>query len=198
MKKVLSIMFAVCILVASSVSAFAVIDSSEQAILDALSSGVQVESQTIYLPQEYINQAENYFNSPYSTVSQEECDKIIKQINLAKDAIVASGAKSYSEIINNSDLVNQIVAYGQSACDVLELKLVFDGSDVVITDQNGVVVFKTDNAAVIASGDGTGTGVIKATGPAVDATNMIVIGTAIVAMVGIAGFTAYKMKLVRE
>ena len=191
-------MFAVCILVASSVSAFAAMDSSEHAILDALRSGVQVGSRTVHLPQEYINQAENYFNSSHSTLSEEQRDEVITQINLAKDAIIASGAESYREIINNSALVNQLVTYGQNACDVLGLKLVFDGTDIIITDQNGVVVFKTDNAAIIASGNGTGTGVIKATGSEIDATNMIVVGTAIVAMVGIAGFAVYKMRLVKE
>ena len=71
MKKLSAILVALVLVAATAVTAFAAgINSSEQAVLDELKTSVAMKGGEMVIPTEYVNQAENYFNTIDMTEAQ--------------------------------------------------------------------------------------------------------------------------------
>ena len=76
MKKLSAILVALILAATTAVTAFAAgINSNEQAVLDELKTSVTMKDGEMYIPTEYVNQAENYFNVIEMTA--EEKDEIL-------------------------------------------------------------------------------------------------------------------------
>ena len=64
MKKLSAIFVALLLVAVSAVSAFAAgINDNEQKVLDELKTSVKMQGTEMYLPEAYVNQAENFFNT---------------------------------------------------------------------------------------------------------------------------------------
>ena len=144
MKKLISFVCSLVILGVSAFSCFASTDSFKDQILSALKSGAYTGVTTLYLPQEYLNQAENYLNSNESSLTEEQTQKILANINDVKKTIAQTNATSFAEIENDSATFEKIKTSAEQAASEAGLKLTFNGSkSITITDSNGNVVFKT-------------------------------------------------------
>ena len=182
MKKVLSAICLMTLLVVSTFSVFAAVNDSESKILEALRGGVTTQAGvTLYLPSEYANQAENYFNSPECNLTEAQEKEILENINAAKAVIAASNATSLAELNSNKEIRDQVYYYAQSAASVVGLKLVADGNlfKVVNADGSNIVV-TTDN-------------VVKTTGSNFDMTNAAVVSVSLVAVMAVTLFAARKV-----
>ena len=143
MKKAISIAVVVLMLALSMVSAFALVSPEEQKIVDALKAGVTVNGQTVTLPADYINQAENYLINNDVDITAENAAAIIAKIDNAKAVIVEKGITNLDKNIP-SDVKDQLVAIAEEAAKVENLKVTVSGdkSQITIVDNNGNQVFR--------------------------------------------------------
>ena len=96
MKKVSVILAALLLVAVSVVSAFAAgINDSEQKVLDELKTSVKMQGTDMYLPDSYVNQAENYFNTIDMTAGQ--ADQMLAVIKDGKAQLEATGAKNIAD-----------------------------------------------------------------------------------------------------
>ena len=161
MKKLISSLCVFAILVFSTFSCFAAQDSLKSQILSELKSGGHTGTTTLYLPDKYINQAENYLNT--HDITQEQADQILLKISDAKKLIATTNANSLRELKENGAVFQDLLSIAKDTASVVGLKLSYDGgSDFSVTDAAGTLVMANDNT-------------IKTTGSNIDITNAAVI-----------------------
>ncbi len=178
MKKLFISLFSFLLLFSISVPAAAA--SNSDAILSALRSGVNVNGQTVAIPVNYVNQAENYFASHQITDAQ--ANYILARVNAAKASIQAAGVTDLSKIDANTK--RKIISDAQSAANNIDLKLTV-GADknVKIADSNGTVVFAGGNT-------------IKTTGLQINwAACLLPVGLFLIGVAGICSFLIHRFKL---
>lgn len=193
MKKLSAVLVAAILVVASAVTAFAAgINSSEQAVLDELNSTLTVNGGTFAIPEEYINQAENYFNTVDMT--EEESTEIIAQIQAGKDYIKSTGAASIEEMTIAQK--EKLLSYGEAAAAVMGLTLTYDrvSKVVTVTGANGEQVVA--GSPSVSGGQISENNVVKTTGSFSDYTTFIVVGAVLV--LAVAGGTVYLAKTKKE
>ena len=116
MKKLSAIFVALLLVAATAITAFAAgINSSEQAVLDELKTSVAMKGGEMVIPTEYVNQAENYFNTIEMTEAQSK--DIIAVIKDGKNFLANSGASNISGLTFAQK--QELLAYGQKAVAVL-------------------------------------------------------------------------------
>lgn len=95
MKKFAAVLLAMILVVALAVSVSAAgINESEQKVLDELSSKVEIGNGYYMIPTEYVNQAENYFNTIDMTPQQ--ADEIIGYIQQGEKIMIDNAATSFN------------------------------------------------------------------------------------------------------
>lgn len=185
MKKIICGLAAAVMLTVCALPVFAAgINSHEKAVLDELRAGATVDGIHYNIPSQYINQAENWLNSSYD-MTEEQANEVLSYIREAREIAVASGAKDFAQM--SAATRQKLLDLAQNAAAVVGLKLtVVNGKTVVITDANGVTVFKAD-------------AVIKTTGgrQAADATNVVILALVVVGTIAAAGFGARNLKVAR-
>lgn len=193
MKKLSAILISLVLVAASAVSAFAAdINSSEQAVLDALGEGVAMSGGTMYIPDEYINQAENYFNTIDMTAEQSE--EIIAVIKQGEAFLEGSGASNIRDLTFEQKQV--LLSYGEKAVAVLGMSMSYDFSAKILTiyGADGEVAF---NAAPTLTKDGTVVeNPIKTTGVSADFTGFVCLGAVLVVLT--LGGAAFVLKTKKE
>ena len=193
MKKLSAILISVVLAAASAVSAFAAgINSSEQAVLDELSKGVSMSDGVMYIPDEYINQAESYFNT--IDMTEEESEEIIAVIKQGESFLESSGASNIRDLTFEQKEV--LLGYGEKAVAVLGMSMSYDFSAKILTiyGADGEVAF---NAAPTLTKDGTVVeNPIKTTGVSADFMGFAVLGAALVVLT--AGGTIFVLKTKKE
>lgn len=211
MKKFISLALVLLLAVATAVPAFAAggINENEQRVLDVLSQTVRIGDTDFIIPVDYVNQAENYFNTIDMTAAQ--ADEIIGHVNEGKQYFLSTGATDFKGLTYEDKL--QIISYGQAAVAVLGMTLTADFSDntVTIVDAQGNVAFSAPAKIVpftpsnpsnpsggSSSGSKPGPGTIKPTGMPADTTMAVVISIAIVLFVAGAGIYLVKTKKARS
>lgn len=214
MKKFISLALVLLLAVATAVPVFAAggINENEQRVLDVLSQTVRIGDTDFIIPVDYVNQAENYFNTIDMTAAQ--ADEIIGHVNDGKQYFLNTGATDFKGLTYEDKL--QIISYGQAAVAVLGMTLTADFADntVTIVDGDGNVAFSAPAKIVpltpskptdpsnpsggSSSGSKPGPGTIKPTGMPADATMAIVISVAIVLFVAGAGIYLVKTKKARS
>ena len=81
MKKLSAMLVAFILVAATAFTAFAAgINDSEQAVLNELKTSVKMNGSEMVIPSEFVNQAENYFNTIDMTA--DESSQIVAQVHL--------------------------------------------------------------------------------------------------------------------
>lgn len=205
MKKFISLALVLLLTVTMAVTAFAAggINANEQKVLDLLSQSVTVDGQKYVIPADYVNQAENYFNT--IDMTSQEADEICGHIQEGIDYFVAAGAKDIAGLTYEEKLY--ILDCGKKAVAVLGMTLTADFVDntVTILAPDGTVAFSapatisplkpvTPTQPGTNGGDKPNGGTIKPTGMASDATAAIVLSSMIVLFVAAAGIYLAKTR----
>ena len=132
------------VVAAASMSVFAAgINTAEQKILDELNTTVDMEGNMKTLPTNYINQAENYFNTIEITDAQ--ANEIISKIEETKTFLTNTGAVNYDSLTDAQ--IDEFIAKCNDIVSVINLKLFYDKATrtVTIVDADGKTVFSASN-----------------------------------------------------
>ena len=205
MKKLSVIFVALLLVAATAVTAFAAgINSSEQAVLDELNGTVTMQGNEMRISQEFVNQAENYFNTIEMT--EQESKDIIAIINEGNSFLVNSGASDFKSL--SYDQKQVLLGYGQKAVGVIGMTMSYDSTTrtITVTDPNGNVAFSVSEAIYLVPANGSSSGssgnssnsgsVIKTTGSDVNYFGFIALGAAAVVLV--AGGAMFVVKTKKE
>lgn len=206
MKKFISLALVLLLTVAIAVPAFAAggINANEQKVLDLLSQSVTVDGQQYIIPVDYVNQAENYFNT--IDMTSQEADEICGYIQDGIDYFTATGASDIKGLTYEEKLY--ILDCGKKAAGVLGMTLTADfvGNTITILAPDGTVAFSAPatisplkpvtptQPGTSGGGDKPNGGTIKPTGMASDATAAIVLSSMIVLFVAAAGIYLAKTR----
>ena len=201
MKKLSAIFVALLLVAATAITAFAAgINSSEQAVLDKLNGTVTMQGNEMRISQEFVNQAENYFNTIEMT--EQESKDIIAIIDEGNSFLVNSGASDFKSL--SYDQKQVLLGYGQKAVGVIGMTMSYDSTTrtITVTDPNGNVAFSVSEANYLvpangSSGNSSNSGsVIKTTGSDVNYFGFIALGAAAVVLV--AGGAMFVVKTKKE
>lgn len=205
MKKLSAIFVALLLVAATAVTAFAAgINSSEQAVLDKLNGTVTMQGNEMRISQEFVNQAENYFNTIEMT--EQESKDIIAIIDEGNSFLVNSGASDFKSL--SYDQKQVLLGYGQKAVGVIGMTMSYDSTTrtITVTDPNGNVAFSVSEANYLVPANGSSSGssgnssnsgsVIKTTGSDVNYFGFIALGAAAVVLV--AGSAMFVVKTKKE
>ena len=194
MKKLSTMIIAVILVAVSAVSVFAAgINSSEQAVLDELKTSVTMKGGEMTIPAEYVNQAENYFNTIEMTAEQSA--DIIAIIKDGKSFLEKSGASNIADL--SFAQKQTLLSYGEKAVAVLGMTMSYDktSKSLTISAPDGSVAF-TAVPKLTASGQITNGDVIKTTGANANFIGFVVLGA--VAVLFVAGGALYLVKTKKE
>ena len=153
-KKIMAVVATATMTLAMSLSAFAAgtIDANEQKILDELNAKK--------VPAEYVSQARNYFEKDDVSVSAEQAQTIIVNIDEAAEIAKSAGIKTKADLDKASAAtIDAIVAKATAAAKVVNLTVSYDSKNAVVTikDDSGKVV-ATNNVGTKKTGaDSTST-----------------------------------------
>lgn len=205
MKKLSAILVALVLVAATAVTAFAAgINSSEQAVLDKLSSTVTMQGNQMRISQEFVNQAENYFNTIEMT--EQESKDIIAVLDEGNKYLENSGASDFKSL--SYDQKEVVLGYGQKAVGVIGMTMSYDPNTrtITVTDPKGNAAFSVSEANYLvpaggssgaSSGNSSNSGsVIKTTGSDVNYFGFIALGAAAVLLV--AGGAMFVVKTKKE
>lgn len=152
MKKILCFVtsLAMCGLFAVNVNAAEGITADEQAILNELKAGVEVDGKTVSVPAEYINQAESFLKT--NDVTAEQAKTINAEIAAAKEIVKTNKITDVKEI--KGSVASEIFARAKSAAATVGVTLEV-GADKTITvkDKAGNALFVVSNGVIKATGD---------------------------------------------
>lgn len=198
MKKMASILVALVLVAVASVSVFAAgINSSEQAVIDALNGAVTMKNGEMKIPAEFINSMENYFNTIEMT--DEESASIIAVINEGKAFVAKTGAANIADMTVAQK--TELLGYGQKAVAVLNMTMSYDKASktLSICDPNGNSAFAGSPNFVAVNGSSSNSsdnGVIKTTGADVNVAGVATVAGVVVLLV--AGCAIYFVKTKKE
>ncbi|MBR6572332.1 MAG: hypothetical protein IKK77_01260 [Clostridia bacterium] len=187
MKKVFAILLVIALLVVPmslSVSAEGAINAEEQRIMEALKSSVTVNGVEFKIPENYVNQAENYLKT--HDVTKAEADEVLGYINEGKEIVKASDLKKTSDlkVLPKKDK-QAILDLGKKACAVVESTLTYDGKNVtIVANDSGETLF---DAAPI----------VKTTGADSDFSVMAIVVSSVVVLLGAAFVASKKLGLIK-
>ena len=133
---------AVAVSASLSVSA-AGINSAEQKILNELRTTVTMEGNLKTLPESYINQAENYFNTVEITDAQ--ANEIISKIESTKTFLTETCAVNYISLTDAQE--EEFISRCKEIAAVVDLKIAYEKSTqtVTIIDSENKTVFVAAN-----------------------------------------------------
>ena len=201
MKKLSAIFVALLLVAVSAVSAFAAgINDNEQKFLDELKTSVKMQGTEVYLPEAYVNQAENFFNTIDMTADQ--ADQILAVIKTGKTQLEATGAKNIGDcttaqkkelmttVRNVMAPVNGTASYDKTT------------GEITLKSESGEVIFKAvptlvekgGNSGKDVNGKTTDGGVVKTTGASANTMTFVIIGVAAVLVIAGGAFFVIKKR----
>ncbi len=190
MKKLSAILIAMIMVAATAVTAFAAgINENEKAVLDELKTSVTMADGEMVIPAEYVNQAENYFNTIEMT--EDESKAIVDVIEEGKSFLEKSGASNIKDL--KFEQKKELLALGEKAVDIIDMTMSYDKPSKTLTiyAPDGEVAFSAV-PYLTKKGELADNGVIKDTGAADVATGFVAVGA--VAAVLVAGGALYLVK----
>ncbi len=193
MKKLSAIMIALILVASTAVTAFAAgINSAEQAVLDELQTSVTMTEGEMVIPDEYVNQAENYYNTIEMT--EEESKEIIAILKEGEAFLEGSGASNIADLTFAQK--QELLAYGRKVVGVIDMTMTYDKvtRKLSIFSPEGEVAFCA--VPYLTKEGQVEENPIKPTGAAADFTGFIVLGAA--AILFVAGGSAYLVKSKKE
>lgn len=197
MKKLLAIVMVIAIMasvVAFSASAAGTYGDWEKKVIELLGTDVKIKvdgkDAILHIPDNYVNQAKNFFASSEGDITEAEYEEIAAYIKAGEEKVVEAVEADHSLVVNgqvdiahmSKEVKTDVLEQGQKACEVVDLSLEYTSDKVVITttDSDAKEVF-SDEA------------IVKTTGAEVS----VALGTALamVALAAAAVFTAKKAEL---
>ncbi|MBQ4119622.1 MAG: hypothetical protein IJD45_04455 [Clostridia bacterium] len=193
MKKIIAVLFAVVLMLvpfAVTAGAAGALSADEQRIVDFLSDEYKIGKTDYKLPDEYINQAKNYFLT--IDVNKTQADTIIAELQKAVDELKATvlPTDDFNIKVLPQAVKEDILKAGKDACAVVGLDLSYNSatSKVEITKAAATpgaaptVVFNDEP-------------VIKTTGASVNVSAIILTVSALIALVAVSVVVSKKIKL---
>lgn len=201
MKKLSAIFVALLLVAVSAVSAFAAgINDNEQKVLDELKTSVKMQGTEMYLPEAYVNQAENFFNT--IDMTEDQADKVLSAIKSGKTQLEATGAKNIADcttaqkkelmttLKNVMAPVNGTASYDKTT------------GEITLKSESGEVIFKAVPTLVEkgsskgedVNGKTTDGGVVKTTGASANTMTFVIIGVAAVLVIAGGAFFVIKKR----
>ena len=201
MKKLSAIFVALLLVAVSAVSAFAAgINDNEQKVLDELKTSVKMQGTEMYLPEAYVNQAENFFNT--IDMTEDQADKVLSVIKSGKTQLEATGAKNIADcttaqkkelmttVRNVMAPVNGTASYDKTT------------GEITLKSESGEVIFKAV-PTLVEKGSSKGEdvngktidgGVVKTTGASANTMTFVIIGVAAVLVIAGGAFFVIKKR----
>ena len=199
MKKLSAIFVALLLVAVSAVSAFAAgINDNEQKVLDELKTSVKMQGTEMYLPEAYVNQAENFFNT--IDMTEDQADKVLSAIKSGKTQLEATGAKNIADCTTAQK--KELMTTLKNVMAPLNGTASYDKTtgEITLKSESGEVIFKAvptlvskdGGKSVDVNGKTTDGGVIKTTGASANTVVFVVVGAA--ALMVIAGGVFFVIK----
>ncbi len=198
MKKLSAFLLALVIVAATAITAFAAgINANEKSVLDTLGKSINMNGNPMYIPADFVNQAENYFNTIDMT-EQEAEDINAKLLEMGK-FLESTGANNIADM--KYEEKQQLLDYGKEVVGVIGMTMEYDKAtrNLIIYAPDGRIAFKAVPTLVAKSDGNTEIvdgNVIKTTGANVNYTAIIAISAAVVLL--IAGGAVYLVKTKKE
>lgn len=198
MKKLSAFLLALVIVAATAITAFAAgINANEKSVLDTLGKSINMNGNPMYIPADFVNQAENYFNTIDMT-EQEAKDINAKLLEMGK-FLESTGANNIADM--KYEEKQQLLDYGKEVVGVIGMTMEYDKAtrNLIIYAPDGRIAFKAVPTLVAKSDGNTEIvdgNVIKTTGANVNYTAIIAISAAVVLL--IAGGAVYLVKTKKE
>jgi hypothetical protein len=219
MKKFTAILCALVLVAMTAVTAFAAgINDSEQAVIDALGKEITMKNGSMVIPSDFVNQAENYFNTIEMTA--DESSKIIALLEETGKYMTSTGAENIGDMTTAQK--KELLSYGQKIVGVLDMTMTYDQSSKIlyIYAPDGKVAFQavptlttkssssngssnnsntsstSATSSTNKSGSTTSSTAVKTTGATTDFSGFVAVGA--LALVIVAGAAAYVVKTKKE
>ncbi len=192
MKKVLAVLFAVVLMIAPcvvGVGAAGALTADEQRVIDFLSDEYKIGKTNYHIPDEYINQAKNYFLT--IDVTKNQADDIIKEVQKAIDELKATTlpTQEFDMKALPYEVKEDILKAGQDACNVVGLNLAYNVATAKVEITKPAV---GGGAPTVVFNDEP---VIKTTGADVNASAIVITFASLAALVAAVAFVSKKVKL---
>ena len=190
MKKLSAIFVALLLVAVSAVSAFAAgINDNEQKVLDELKTSVKMQGTEMYLPEAYVNQAENFFNT--IDMTEDQADKVLSVIKSGKTQLEATGAKNIADCTTAQK--KELMTTLKNVMAPLNGTASYDKTtgEITLKSESGEVIFKAVPTLVEkgsskgedVNGKTTDGGVVKTTGASANTMTFVIIGAAAVLVI---------------
>lgn len=197
MKKLSAMLVAFILVAATAFTAFAAgINDSEQAVLNELKTSVKMNGSEMVIPSEFVNQAENYFNTIDMTA--DESSQIVAVLKKGESFLENSGASNIADLTFAQK--QTLLSYGKEVVGVLDMTMSYDTSSKKLTiyGKDGKVAFSAVPTlpTLTKAGSVQDNSVIKTTGAEADFSGVIAVSA--VAFVMVAGGAFYLAKSKKE
>ena len=195
MKKLSAMLVAFILVAATAFTAFAAgINDSEQAVLNELKTSVKMNGSEMVIPSEFVNQAENYFNTIDMTA--DESSQIVAILKKGESFLENSGASNIADLTFAQK--QTLLSYGKEVVGVLDMTMSYDTSSKKLTiyGKDGKVAFSAVPPTLTKAGSVQDNSVIKTTGAEADFSGVIAVSA--VAFVMVAGGAFYLAKSKKE
>ncbi len=201
MKKLSAIFVALLLVAVSAVSAFAAgINDNEQKVLDELKTSVKMQGTEMYLPEAYVNQAENFFNT--IDMTEDQADKVLSVIKSGKTQLEATGAKNIADCTTAQK--KELMTTLKNVMAPLNGTASYDKTtgEITLKSESGEVIFKAVPTLVEkgsskgedVNGKTTDGGVVKTTGASANTMTFVIIGAAAVLVIAGGAFFVIKKR----
>ena len=201
MKKLSAIIVALLLVAVSAVSAFAAgINDNEQKVLDELKTSVKMQGTEMYLPEAYVNQAENFFNT--IDMTEDQADKVLSVIKSGKTQLEATGAKNIADCTTAQK--KELMTTLKNVMAPLNGTASYDKTtgEITLKSESGEVIFKAVPTLVEkgsskgedVNGKTTDGGVVKTTGASANTMTFVIIGVAAVLVIAGGAFFVIKKR----
>ena len=201
MKKLSAIIVALLLVAVSAVSAFAAgINDNEQKVLDELKTSVKMQGTEMYLPEAYVNQAENFFNT--IDMTEDQADKVLSVIKSGKTQLEATGAKNIADCTTAQK--KELMTTLKNVMAPLNGTASYDKTtgEITLKSESGEVIFKAV-PTLVEKGSSKGEdvngktidgGVVKTTGASANTMTFVIIGAAAVLVIAGGAFFVIKKR----
>ena len=156
MKKLCAMVGCLILTAALSLTAVAAnIDANEQKVLDKLEAGVTVSGKTVNLPAEYITMAENYLKRDDVSLTAEQSNTIVGEIDKAAAFIKTAGVTDLNDLTGAQKTT--LLGYINAAADAAGVKVQIDSArkKITILDSKGAVIATVEPALKVTGADST-------------------------------------------
>ena len=173
---------------------------NEQKVLDELKTSVKMQGTEMYLPEAYVNQAENFFNT--IDMTEDQADKVLSVIKSGKTQLEATGAKNIADCTTAQK--KELMTTLKNVMAPLNGTASYDKTtgEITLKSESGEVIFKAV-PTLVEKGSSKGEdvngktidgGVVKTTGASANTMTFVIIGVAAVLVIAGGAFFVIKKR----